>query len=49
MEAVIDNDLASELLARELDANLFIMVTDVDEVYLDWGTPGRRGIQRPGK
>lgn len=46
VEAVIDKDLATELLAREVDADLFIMVTDVDAVYLDWGTPGRRGIRR---
>ena len=46
VEAVIDKDLASELLARELEADLFIMATDADAVYLDWGTPHQRGIQR---
>ena len=40
IEAVIDKDLASELLARELDADLFVMATDVDAVYDGWGTPG---------
>jgi len=39
VEAVIDKDLASELLARDLGAELFIMATDVDGVYADWGTP----------
>ena len=39
VEAVIDKDLASELLAREVDADLFVMATDVDAVYADWGTP----------
>jgi carbamate kinase len=39
IEAVIDKDFASELLARDLDADLFIMATDVDGVYRDWGTP----------
>ncbi len=39
VEAVIDKDLAGSLLARELEADLFIMATDVDGVYLDWGTP----------
>ena len=39
VEAVIDKDLASELLARELEADLYVMATDVDGVYLDWGTP----------
>jgi carbamate kinase len=46
VEAVIDKDLASELLAREIDAELFVMATDVDGVYTDWGTPNRRLIER---
>ena len=46
VEAVIDKDLATELLARELHADLFIMATDVDAVYLNWGTPSQRGIRR---
>jgi carbamate kinase len=44
VEAVIDKDLASELLARELTADLFIMATDVDGVYLDWGKPEQRKL-----
>jgi carbamate kinase len=36
-EAVIDKDFASALLARELGADLFLMATDTDGVYLDWG------------
>ncbi|HET6498449.1 MAG TPA: carbamate kinase [Coriobacteriia bacterium] len=44
VEAVIDKDLASELLAREVDADLFIMATDVDGVYADWGTPAQRRL-----
>jgi carbamate kinase len=39
VEAVIDKDLASELLAREVGADLFVMATDVDGVYSGWGTP----------
>ena len=39
VEAVIDKDLASELLAREVGADLFVMATDVDGVYTGWGTP----------
>jgi carbamate kinase len=45
VEAVIDKDLCSELLARELDADLFIMLTDTDAVYLDWGKPTQRAIR----
>ena len=42
VEAVIDKDLASELLAREVGADLFVMATDVDGVYDGWGTPDQR-------
>lgn len=45
VEAVIDKDLASELLARELSADLFVMATDVDGVYCDWGTPSQRRLE----
>jgi carbamate kinase len=44
VEAVIDKDLASELLAEDLGADLFLMVTDVDGVYLHWGTPEQRRL-----
>src|SRR3954454_17464175 len=44
VEAVIDKDLASELLAREVDADLFVMATDVDAVYTGWGTPEQAAI-----
>jgi carbamate kinase len=46
VEAVIDKDWATELLARELEADLYIMATDVDGVYLDWGKPEARKIER---
>ena len=45
-EAVIDKDLASELLARELAADLYLMATDADAVYVDWGTPEAKAIKR---
>jgi carbamate kinase len=46
IEAVIDKDLASELLARELEADVFVMATDVDGVYLDFGTANQRRLDR---
>jgi carbamate kinase len=46
VEAVIDKDLASELLARELEADLFVIATDVKGVYLDWGKPEQRMLTR---
>lgn len=44
VEAVIDKDLASSLLARQVDADLLLMLTDVDAVYTDWGTPQARAL-----
>jgi carbamate kinase len=44
VEAVIDKDLASELLAEDLSADLFLMATDVDGVYLSWGTPEQQRL-----
>lgn len=46
VEAVIDKDLASELLARELEADLFVMATDVDAVYTGWETPAAKAVKR---
>jgi carbamate kinase len=46
VEAVIDKDFASELLAREVDADLFVMATDVDGVYAGWGAPDQRRLDR---
>jgi carbamate kinase len=46
VEAVIDKDLCSELLARDLEADLLIMATDVDAVYVDWGKPTAKALHR---
>ena len=46
VEAVIDKDFAGELLAEDLNADLFVMATDVDGVYVDWGTPEQRRLDR---
>jgi carbamate kinase len=45
-EVVIDKDRASALLARELEADLFVMATDVDAVYEGFGTPEQRPIRQ---
>jgi carbamate kinase len=44
VEAVIDKDLAAGLLARGLDADMFVMLTDVPSVYADFGRPEQRPI-----
>ena len=46
VEAVIDKDLASELLAEDVAADLFVMATDVDGVYVGWATPQQRRLDR---
>lgn len=44
VDAVIDKDLCSGLLARSIKADCLVIVTDVDAVYLDWGQPGQRAV-----
>jgi carbamate kinase len=43
-EVVIDKDRASALLAEELEADVFVMATDVEAVYTDFGTPQQKAI-----
>lgn len=45
VEAVVDKDRASGLLAREIGADQFVVATDADAVYVDWGTPKARPIR----
>ena len=45
IEAVIDKDRASGLLAREINADALLMLTDVDGVYLGWGTTQQRRLE----
>lgn len=51
VEAVIDKDRSAAVLAEALEADLFVIATDVDGVYLDWGTEHARRIARvtPGE
>jgi carbamate kinase len=46
IDAVVDKDLASAVLARDLGAELLLILTDVDAVYLDWGKPTQRALAR---
>jgi len=46
VEAVIDKDLSSSLLAREVEADYFVIATDVKTVFIGWGTPQARAIKR---
>ena len=46
IEAVIDKDLSSSLLAREIEADLFLIATAVERVALDFGTPEEKQLDR---
>ncbi len=46
VEAVIDKDLSSSLLAREIGASSLLILTDIDRVYLDFLSSQRRAVQR---
>lgn len=46
IEAVIDKDLCTALLAQDLDADLLVIATDVDAAYIDWGKPTQKAIAR---
>lgn len=45
IDAVIDKDLSASLLARELSLMRFIILTDVDGVYLDYERKDRRKLK----
>jgi carbamate kinase len=44
VEAVIDKDLCSGVLAHALQADCLVIATDVAAVFLDWGTPQQRAL-----
>ncbi|NVZ64676.1 carbamate kinase [Pseudomonas gingeri] len=44
IEAVIDKDLCSALLAEQLDSDLLVIATDVNAAFVDWGQPSQKAI-----
>ncbi len=44
VDAVTDKDLSAAVLARELQAELLLILTDIDAVYADWGKPAQRAL-----
>ena len=46
VDAVVDKDLVAAILARELEAEVLLILTDVDAVYAEWGTPESRPLRR---
>lgn len=45
-DAVIDKDRSSALLAKEINADRFLILTDVDGVYLDFGGKSQRLLRK---
>ncbi len=48
VEAVIDKDFASSLLARDLGADLLLVSTGIEKVAVDYNTPSQRWLDRIG-
>jgi len=46
VEAVVDKDLVSAIIARDLQADKLVILTGVDQVYVDFGKPTQRPILR---
>lgn len=46
VEAVVDKDLTSALLAKLVDAEMLITLTDVEKVYLNYGTVNQRSLDK---
>jgi carbamate kinase len=45
IEAVIDKDLASSLLANEIGADAFFILTDVKNAYINFNKPGQKALE----
>lgn len=48
VDAVIDKDLAGQLLAEVVDADLFVILTDVPNVYLNYGEKNQKALSKTG-
>ena len=46
VDCVVDKDLAAAVLAVGIGADLFMILTDVDAVYAEWGKPSQRPLSR---
>ena len=46
VEAVIDKDLASSRLAQDIEADVFVIATDVEAAAVDWGKPEQRFLRK---
>jgi carbamate kinase len=46
LDAVVDKDRVAAILARQLEAEALVILTNVDAIYEDWGTPAARPLRR---
>jgi len=46
VQAVVDKDRTASLLAQQIGAEALLLLTDVDAVYLDWGKPTQRAVNK---
>jgi len=46
VEAVIDKDLASSILAQEIKADIFVIVSDVEGAGINWGRPDQKVLRQ---
>jgi carbamate kinase len=46
LDAVVDKDRVSAILAAQLEAEVLMILTNVDAVFAGWGTPSARPIRR---
>ncbi len=46
VDAVVDKDRAAAILGRDIAAEVLVILTDVECVYLDYGTPSQRALRR---
>ena len=44
--AVIDKDFAAELLAEQVDADIMMILTEVEKVAVNWGRPDQRNLDK---
>ena len=46
IEAVIDKDLSGSKMAQEIDADVFLIVTDVEHVFINYGKPEQQALHK---
>ena len=46
VECVVDKDLSSSVLGKEIRADLLLILTDVDRVYLNYGKQNKKALRR---